>query len=311
MPTGAVRLQGIRFDPSYYYNLNRPVEKYLDSLITSWRSNGINTVFFKAYDPQYGAVYRTHYAHNRQTDYGKSDFMKTFIRIAHKNNLRFIAWLPVLEHKGAWDDKPAWRIKDSNGQDLLPFADRHFLCGNNPEVRAWWNGFITDLLKKCPDIDGVDFAEPAAVWKNRTACSCSECKKFFGTGNVAFSSESINKRADVLTDLLLESCKIVRDAKKVSCVTIIPTVTQTGNVLPFADQKLLSGMDPDSLLNSPSHPDWISLEILWQQWADTYNDPGSFTPAWTKTALHHPLTTLSLSNSFNQIQNGSKKENLQ
>jgi uncharacterized protein YdaL len=285
MPTGAVRLQGIRFDPSYYYNLNRPVEKFLDSMITSWGSNGINTVFIKPYDPQYGAVYRTHYAFNRQTDYGKNDFLKTFLRIAHKNNLRVIAWLPVLEHKGAWDGKPEWRIKDSSGQELLPFADRHFLCGNNPEVRAWWHGFILDIMKRYPEIDGFDFAEPASVWKNRIACSCAECKKSFGTESSAFSSVSIDKRAGTLTDLLLESCVMVRDAKKISCVTIIPSVTRTGNVLPFSDQKLLSGMDPDKLLNSPSHPDWISLEILWQQWADTYNDPGSFTPTWTKAAM--------------------------
>jgi hypothetical protein len=276
-------IRGIRFDPSYHYNLNQPVPEYVDSLCRMWQASRINTVYFKAYDPNYGAVYKTSYRYNRMTDYGKKDFMDVFLRAAHRYGIRFIVWLPVLEHKGAWENRKDWRIKNRGDSDLMPFPNRHFLCARRPEVQEWWLGFIKDILLHYPDVDGVDFAEPAIVWKDRVTCACAICRRDLGARG--FSPTAIHKRARTFADLLGRSCGSVHAMKKITCVTLIPTSDRKGNLLPLSEQKVMTGLDIDRLLDSSARPEWISCEVLWQQWADTYHDPRTFKSSWTQRAV--------------------------
>ena len=275
-------IRGIRFDPSYHYNLNQSIPEYVDSLCKIWRNHGVNTVFFKAYDPNFGAVYKTSYQHNRMTDYGNKDFMDVFLKTAHRYSISFIVWLPVLEHKGAWENCKEWRIKNRNGTDLMPFPDRHFLCARQPEMQEWWLGFIKDILIHYPAIDGIDFAEPAIVWKDRITCDCATCKRELGAAG--FSPSAIDKRSRGFADLIERSCRLVHSRNKKACVTLIPTADQEGNLLPLSEQKIITGLDIDRLLDSSMRPDWISCEILWQQWANTYHDPLTFKPNWTQRA---------------------------
>jgi hypothetical protein len=276
-------IRGVRFDPSYYYNLNQPIAEYVDSLCRLWQSSGVNTVYFKAYDPGFGAVYKTSYAYNRMTDYGKKDFMEVFLKAVHRYNIRLIAWLPVLEHKGTWDDRKEWRVKNRAGSDLMPFPNRYFLCSRRPDVQKWWLGFIEDLLGHYPDIDGIDFAEPEIIWNDRMTCSCAVCKRDFGAD--AFSPSSANARARAFADLLARSCALAHSMNRTTCVTVIPTADRKGNLLPLSEQKIMTGLDIDRLLDSPMHPDWISCEVLWQQWANTYHDSKMFKPDWTRNAV--------------------------
>jgi hypothetical protein len=278
-------IRGVRFDPSYYYNLNTPPLEYLDSLCRLWQTHEINTVYFKAYDPGYGAVYKTSYPYNRMTDYGKSDFMELFLRTAHRYHIQFIAWLPVLEHKGTWENCKEWRIKTQNGSDLMPFPNRYFLCARKPEVQEWWLGFIKDVLTHYPDIDGIDFAEPSIIWKNRMTCACAVCTRDLGAAAASFSSASVDERARTFTDMLARSCKLVRSKHKKSSVTVILTADRKGDLLPLSAQKDITGLDIDRLLDLPMRPDWMSCEVLWQQWADTYNDRLTFGPEWTQRAV--------------------------
>lgn len=285
----ANRIQGVRVDPSYYYGLKRAPKDYFDSAIGAWRAHGINTLFFKAYDPEYGAVYRTRYPGNRQTDYGKSDLLRAFLDAAHKRGVRVIAWLPAFEHKGAWEAHPDWRVKGSDGKDFLPAADRHFLCPRQPGFAEWWKGFVSDLLEKYPDLDGVDFAEPMGVW-GKQVCHCPLCLKETAAGAAdALSPEHADLRARPLTDLLLASSRLVKAAGRAACVTFIGTAGRDGALLPFAKQKELTGLDVDRLLDSPDRPQWISVELMWQQWADSYDNPVTFKPDWTRRAVEQAV----------------------
>ncbi|HEX7511019.1 MAG TPA: hypothetical protein VF335_06945, partial [Chitinivibrionales bacterium] len=74
---------GVRFDPSYYYNLKQSIPRFVDSTVGLWAQSGINCVFFMGYDPHYGAFYKTTYPCNIMGDYGKIDLMGEFIRVCH------------------------------------------------------------------------------------------------------------------------------------------------------------------------------------------------------------------------------------
>ncbi len=282
-------IQGVRFDPSYYYNLKKPIKTFADSITTFWHNQGINTVFFKAYDPIYGAVYKTNYRYNKTTDYSKSDFLKIFIESCHKKNIQIIIWVSVLEHKGAWDANADWRIKQADGSDLIPEPGKVLLCYNNPQVRKWWNGFLQDIILRYPQIDGIDIAEPASIWKGNTVCQCNNCKNI----GDHLSSEFIEKRASDFTVFLEECFKIVKQAKLKTCLTLTITADRKNFLYPFNQQKRYSGIDLDNLLSSNFKPDWFSCEVLWQQWADLYDDPLNFSPEWTKKAIEQCLQMIS------------------
>ncbi len=286
------RIQGVRFDPSYYYNLKQPLDKFADSAIAVWQAHGINTIFFKAYDPQYGAVYKTGYKYNVETGYSKKDLLKHFIDASHKRGIKLIAWLPVFEHKGVWEKRPEWRMKNADGSDLSPYPDQHFLCVRQPGFIIWWEGFLKDILKHYPEIDGVDFSEPTIVWKNKFACHCDVCRKEIAEDTHAFSPEAIVKRSQGLTDLLLRSSKIVKAAHKIACLTFIATADAQANLMPFSKQKELTGLDLDKLLDSQDKPQWLSAELMWQQWANIYENPATFKPDWTQKAVEQTLAQI-------------------
>jgi uncharacterized protein YdaL len=290
---GSSRIQGVRFDPSYYYDLKQPLKEFVDSSVGEWQSRGINTIFFKAYDAEYGAVYKTRYDGNRKTDYGDKDLLRLFLDAAHGRGVRLVAWMPVFEHKGAWDAHPEWRIKAPDGKDLIPMDGHHFLCVRQPGFAGWWKGFVRDLLERYPDLDGMDFAEPAIVWKSTATCACPVCKKEIAAGGRdPFSPEAVAERARGMTDLLLASIAEVKRAGKTACVTFIATADHSSNLLPFARQKDLTGLDVDRMLDSPDRPQWVSVEMMWQQWADTYDNPATFRPSWTRKAVEQSLAQL-------------------
>lgn len=293
---GTSQVQGVRFDPSYYYDLKQPLEEFVDSCVREWRSRGINTIFFKAYDAEYGAVYKTRYPANRKTDYGDKDLLRLFLDAAHGRGVRLIAWMPAFEHKGAWEAHPEWRMKAEDGSDLMPMPDHHFLCVRQPGFKEWWKGFVGDLLERYPDLDGVDFAEPAIVWKTTVTCACPVCKKEIvpagskaSDGGGPFSPAAVAERARGMTDLLLASTAMVKGAGKIACVTFIATAAPSSDLLPFARQKDLTGLDVDRMLDSPDRPQWVSIEMMWQQWADTYDNPATFRPDWTRKAVEQSL----------------------
>ncbi len=270
----ANQINAVRFDPSYYYDSDLEIKEMAQSLLQAWKSNGINTVFYKVYDPAYGAKYVTDYQFNIMADYGKQDLLSHIINAARETgDMQIIAWIPAFLHKSAWENNPDWRVKNSDGSDYQPNPEDYFLCPANDQVRSWWMGFIKDILDNYPDLDGVDIAEPIVKW-NDHRCYGEQCSR----------SEDPLYTSKALTKTLNESVELINSYNKLSCITSVVTANANGRLLTIAEQQLKSGFYLDGVLDYKSPPDWINLELMWQQWADYYNAPNIFTPEWTTNA---------------------------
>ncbi|MBN2028679.1 DUF2334 domain-containing protein [bacterium] len=279
------RFYAVRFDPSYYYNTELSVKELSEKLADQWIENGINTVYVKVYDPIYGASYRTKYPYNIQTDFGRLNLLKTFLEICHQREIRVYGWIPAFQHKQAWDAHPDWRVKKADNTDYQPTPDSYFLCTRNPEFREWWLEFITDLLEHYKDLDGIDIAEPIVSWKSSEGCYCPLCKETYE--NHADPFEII--RSQPLTSLLEETSLLAHSHDKSMSITTIATSYQGGRLYSSEEQRSLTGFDLDGILNSADRPDIINVELLWQQWADIYQDTITFSPFWTMQAVQQMI----------------------
>ncbi len=279
------RFYAVRFDPSYYYNTQLSVKELSEKLADQWVENGINAVYIKVYDPIYGASYRTKYLHNIQTDFGRLNLLKTFVDVCHQRGIRVYGWIPAFQHKQVWDANPDWRVKKDDDTDYQPTQDSYFLCTRHPEFREWWLGFITDLLEHYKDLDGIDIAEPIVSWKPTEGCYCSLCKETFV--NHPDSVEIM--RSQPLTSLLKETSRLTHNYDKSVSMTTIVTAFQGGRLYASEEQRSLTGFDLDGILNSADRPDIINVELLWQQWADIYQDNFTFSPYWTMQAVQQMI----------------------
>ncbi len=273
------QINAVRFDPSYYYDSPLKIDKMAEELVSKWKSSNVNTVFFKAYDPIYGAKYKTNYSLNVMADYGRSDLLKYILKAAKKNDIQVIAWIPAFTHKSAWDQHPEWRVKSADGSDYQPTQDSYFLCPANPQVREWWLGFVKDILKKYKDLDGVDIAEPIINW-NGHQCFCGYCSEH--RENELFTSEG-------LTGTLNETVKLVQSFDKKACITTVASVHDNGRIFSAGEQVLKTGFDLEAILNNQTKPDWINIELMWQQWADYFQNSRVFKPEWLTGAVREVL----------------------
>lgn len=287
------RTVAVRFDPSFYYKGQRP-EKLAAELAERWGAAGVNLVYFRAYDPRYGAFYRTHYDSNTVGEYGRYDLLGEAISACHAKGIRVFAWLPVLNHAGAWDAHPDWRSVAADGK---PYKDKGLefpLCARKPEVRSWWKGFVADLLTHYPALDGIDFAEPVVSWDEGKACFCDACRA------AAAQSKSMSPaaiRSAPMTELLAAGIRLVHEAQKTAGITTLSPAYADGNVLTAAEYARLTGFDLDALLRSDDagRPDILCPEFIWQEMKDRH-EPGTkagrFTPQWTRDAVRQWLRRL-------------------
>lgn len=288
------RFTSVRFDPSYYYDSELEVEQLCEQLIGKWKRSGINIVYIKVYDPGYGAVYVTDYPLNIQTDYGRLDFLRTFINTCHHKQMQVFAWIPAFRHKKAWETHPEWRTKLINGQDYKTSEEEFLLCTRHPEFKQWWLGFIQDLLEHYPELDGVDMAEPIVSWKYTEACYCEQCMEVYKqnglNNNSRFSKTEFSiYRSEPLTSLLLETSRTVRAEHKQVSITTIFTSHEDGTLFLPKEQRFLTGLDLNSILDSAHKPDVLNVELIWQQWADVHQDTTIFKPQWTEYAVEQVL----------------------
>ena len=282
------RTMAVRFDPSFYYKGERP-KKMAARLAKRWEMAGVNLVFYRAYDPKYGSFYRTKYDLNLEGEFGKYDLLKHIIRECHARNIRVFAWLPVLNHHGAWEAHPEWRTKRAGGEDFSDTGLEFPLCARIPEVRAWWYDFVADLLKNYPGIDGIDLGEPVVSWKKGDACACESCSQALEKSGAAMAPEEI--RAQPLTTLLKKSIALTRLAGKQASVTFVVSASSSGEIFNFEQTRDLTGFDLESLLHAEAHeiPDIICPEFLWQEWKSRYpvakDSSQPFSPEWTEQAF--------------------------
>ena len=270
-------INAVRFDPSYYYNAPVRANVLAEQLAQQWQAHAVNVVFYKAYDPVHGAKYKTEYALNVEADYGRQNLLKYVLAACSERGIRVMAWIPAFQHKNAWEKHPEWRVKNADRTDYRPDDSSYPLCAANPEVRRWWLGFLGDLLERYPALAGVDVGEPVVQWQN-AHCHCNTCSQ--QQAELGWLDVS----ALGLSQTLLAGFDVIHQYRKIACVTSVASPKADGDLYTPAEQRSYTGFDLQLLLDHPNRPDWISLELMWQQWADLYKNPALFQPTWVKTA---------------------------
>jgi uncharacterized lipoprotein YddW (UPF0748 family) len=285
---GPLQVRGVRFDASYYYGGGLAARELAEELAQSWADQGINLVYYYAYNRVYGARYRTRYAGNVMEDYGRQDLLRHMLRECHRRNIKVIAWIQGVQHKQIWEAHPAWREKNADGTDYKPDADSYFLCVRNPEVMQWWLGLLDELLQSYPDLDGVDLAEfQLDLWGDHV-CYCEHCREQFQQAHpkAAAPGDAWREfRAQGLTRILLASSRLVHGYGKEVHLTTVLTARRDGKLMSSAQLRDAIGFDLDAVLASSDRPEVLQAELIWQQWAATYRDRTTFTPEWTASAV--------------------------
>lgn len=277
----------VRFDPGYYYNTGLPVDMLVQRLVTHWENQGVNTVYYYAYSFAYGARYRTRYPFTNQEDFGRLDLLRRIIDAAHRRNMKVVAWLYVLRHKGAWEARPDWRSLTADGQPYVQGFDRYFLSPHNPEAVQWWLGFVEDLLRSAPGLDGVDFAEPVVNWWGNLADHSPAARAAFQRAypEAKIGSDAWRRfRADALSDVLEASVEVARRYRKDAHITMTLPARSDGSLMAPAVLAQYTGFDLDRLLRSQARPDYLNVELIYQQWIAEHQAPEVFTPEWTAAA---------------------------
>jgi uncharacterized protein YdaL len=270
-------INAVRFDPSYYYNAPVRVNVLAEQLAEAWQRQGVNVVFYKAYDPAYGAKYRTEYQLNEMADYGRQDMLKYILKACSDQGIQVMAWIPAFHHRPAWERNPQWRVKNPDGTDYRLNDQSYPLCAANPEVREWWLGFLRDLLEHYPGLAGVDIAEPVVRWQG-AYCGCTSCAQ----QKAELGWEDVSALG--LTRSLIASFEVIHSYSKTACVTSVVSAQPDGRLYTPAEQRGYTGFDLEALLDHLHKPEWISLELMWQQWADLAKNPALFNPEWVKRA---------------------------
>ncbi|MBN1782323.1 DUF2334 domain-containing protein [bacterium] len=284
----------MRFDPSYYYDVDLKVQDLCSDLVHKWKESGINAVYMKVYDPVYGAVYKTGYKPNIQTDYGRLNLLRTLIKTGHKNGIQIYAWIPAFQHKQVWEAQPGWRRREADGKDYRPDEHSYYLCVRNPDYRKWWIGFVDDLLKRYGDLDGVDIAEPVISWKPERACYCDHCReaqnKYADSTRTTPENAFEFTRSEALTSLIEETCRLVHSRGRSVSVTSLTSAYGSGSLLSAGEYRRQTGFDLDAVLDSRHKPDILNKEILWQEWAGFWKDTSIFRPEWTGRAVRNMIS---------------------
>jgi hypothetical protein len=285
----AERLRAVSIDPADYLADTPDASALARGLAAKLAANGVNAVYVNAYNVEYGAYYRTAYLYNTQSDYGRQDLLGKLISAAHARGIRVFAALYDHQHRGAWEAHPEWRAKTESGGDYNPPVTdiQYYLSVRNPGAIAWWRGFLLDVIRRYPDLDGIEFREPIINWWGTTADYNPEATRAFRAAHPGaplggevwrrFRQESLSRF------LKLEIALAQRDGLSAH-VTTVADVDGTGRVMSVASQARETGFDLDGLLAGPVRPDAIKVELIWQQWARLYGRI-DFTPEWTGTAL--------------------------
>ena len=285
---GTHQVRAVRFDAGYYYGGGLSARELAEELARSWADQGVNLVYYYAYNRVYGARYHTRYAGNIMEDYGRQDLLRHVLRECHKHGIKVIAWVQGVQHKQLWESHPEWRQKKADGSDYKPDADSYYLCVRNPEVMQWWLGLVDELLQSYPDLDGVDLAEfQLDLWGDH-ACYCEHCREQFAQAHPkskAPSDEWREFRAEGLSRVLLATTRLAHSYGKEVHVTTVLTARPDGKLMTSAQVRDAIGFDLEAVLAGPDRPEVIQAELIWQQWASTYGNRQTFTPQWTESAV--------------------------
>lgn len=278
--------RAVRFDPSYYYGTGLSAAQLSDQLTAQWAQNGVNTVYFLAYNPTYGARYQTTYSGNVMEDWGRLDLLGNMLKAASNRNIRVIAWLYDFRHGGAIKQNPGWASLDRAGLPYQAGDDSQFMTLASNSAETWYQGFIKDLLTRYPALSGIDLAEPVVSWWGDAADHSSAMNSAFSAaypGQAVGSDAWYTFRTGLLTRHLQKTISTVQAMCKTVHVTATLTADASGNLLSSADLARATGFDLNALLGGSVKPNVVNAELIWQQWKDSYGG-AVFTPEWTSSA---------------------------
>ncbi len=284
-PSAPVR--AVRFDPGYYYGTGLPVDTLVERLITHWHAQGVNTIYYYAYSFAYGARYQTRYPFTQQEDFGRLDLLGRLIDAAHPRGMKVVAWIYVLRHKGAWDARPDWRSVRDDGRPYADGFDEYFLSPHHPEAVRWWLGFVEDLLRRYPELDGIDLAEPVVNWWGNLADYSPAAQAAF---RQAYPQATIGGevwqrfRAEAESRVVEASTQLARRYGKAVHVTMTLPARADGSLMAPPVLARYTGFDLDRILRGPARPDYVNVELIFQQWVAEHRAPEVFTPEWTASA---------------------------
>ena len=161
-------------------------------------------------------------------DYGKYDLLEYVLKECHERQIEVYAWLPVLNHQGAWEKNPQWRTLRASGDDYRAKGLQFPICARLKEVKKWWSGFLSDILDHYPEIDGIDLAEPVISWSEGDACFCDQCQA--ALKNAHSPQEGAVIRAQSLTLLLGDSIALAHKSGKKASITFVQSAHDTGKL---------------------------------------------------------------------------------
>lgn len=283
------KIKGMRFDPSYYYGMNYTAQTLAERIVADAKMVGVNTIFMMAYNPTYGAFYKTSYPHTTvEGGFGSQDILEELIKVANQKNIRVVAWLPVNNFKKAWEDNPNWREKRRDGSDYTPSGNSYFLSPFNPDFRKWYERFLDDILNHYSGLDGIEGAEAVVdeKWDGSATYDThanDAYLKAYPDGKLGDSNWRIF-RAGALTNLHEILTQRAHAHNKRSYIVQTWAAKPDGNLMLSSQIRDGCGFDFDGILNSSYRPDYIIAELIWQQWVKEYNDKNTFNPEWTKQA---------------------------
>ena len=279
-------IKGVTLDPWAYAKSSLSGKELAEMLAERYRRNGVNTVFFYAYNVGDGAAYRTRRRGASVSEWGRQDLLAHVLEACHARGIRVVAWMYSGRDRGMWKKHPEWRerTRDGKAHNPLRLHAAYFLCPRNEDVREWYAGLLKDLARRYPTLDGIELCEPVVNWFGDQACHCDVCREAFAE---AHPGEPVGKevwrrfRAQGLTDFLSRCMKAVSEEGIDTYIMTISDAWSNGAILSPRRQAEESGFDLDALLDGPYPPDWVNFEIIWQQWAAIYGTE-TFNYGWAE-----------------------------
>lgn len=283
-------VKGVTLDPWAYSHAGMSASALAETLAERYSRNGVNTVFFYAYNVKEGAAYRTRYRGALVAEWGRQDLLAEMLRECHERKIRVVAWVYSGRDRRMWLEHPEWRERTRDGKEYNPLRlhAAYFLCPRNPEVRRWYVGLLRDLAGRYPELDGIELCEPVVNWFGEQACHCEVCTREFEAahpGERRGGPVWRSFRSQGLTDFLVECMQAVRQEDIETYIMTISDAWSNGAVLSARRQAEECGLDLEALLDSKSPPDWLNFEVIWQQWAAIYGEE-IFNYDWAEEVAH-------------------------
>jgi Uncharacterized protein conserved in bacteria (DUF2334) len=284
----STRVHAVTIDPADYLSAVPDASALARQLVERFAANGVDRIYVNAYNVEYGAYYRTTYRYDQESEYGRQDLLGKLLAAAHARGIQVVAAFYDHQHRGAWEARPGWREKTPRGGDYNPPVTdiQYYLSTGNPQAAAWWRGFLLDVLRRYPALDGVELREPIVNWWGVEADYNPAVTRAFRAAHprARLGDETWRRfRSATLTRFLQREIALVHARGRFAEVTTVADAYGEGKLVAAESEARETGFDLGALLRGPQRPDAVKVELIWQQWARLYGRI-AFTPEWTGDA---------------------------